>query len=289
MRIDPESPAWAIYVLTDSTNGKQYVGLTSLLGIRRLYIHRASAKRRDRMARYLGAAMRAHGLKNFSMERVQEGLTKAQASLAERRWIRDLGTQAPGGYNLDPGGLNSRDGGGSHVGAWRRRKCGDWHRGRKRPAEWREAIRRAGLERGERQRNTLGGCSLSLLIRRYQRKPVPKRVVRVSKSWTQRPLYPYLMRMKYGTDDRAVWAVGNLRESGLRMGRINGGINHEAAVARRALFGMPPAVLSENIGRWVDAGRRAARLGFHFGHEGVWAPQGRGRSSARLPSVRGGE
>ena len=89
-----------IYKLTNTLNGKAYVGKTKRSLNRRIYEHK-----RDGIKGKLGIgrAIQKYGLENFTAE-VIEACPVDKLNEREMFWIRELGTKAPNGYNLTDGG-----------------------------------------------------------------------------------------------------------------------------------------------------------------------------------------
>ncbi len=90
-----------IYLLTDSTNGKQYVGQTTQLLRKRLREHRR------KHYTYIDQAIKAHSWQNFTVEVLDECTNSDELNERERYRIATLGTRAPNGYNLTDGGNGS--------------------------------------------------------------------------------------------------------------------------------------------------------------------------------------
>jgi len=100
-------PPGTIYVITNTVNGKQYVGQTIKTITQRWSEHcsQASAPRRARTA--LPAAIRKYGADVFTIEAIYELIaTSMQPDLdaAEAIFIELFQTMAPDGYNLVHGG-----------------------------------------------------------------------------------------------------------------------------------------------------------------------------------------
>lgn len=89
-----------VYLHT-SPAGKGYVGQT-VSGKKRWREHLCAARSGD--PRPLYRAIRKYGAKDFRTTLLERVTTEAAAHLAERLWIKELGTFAPGGYNLTLGG-----------------------------------------------------------------------------------------------------------------------------------------------------------------------------------------
>ena len=86
-----------IYKITNTLNGKPYVGLTQQ-PIERRFLQHAKAHTP------LGDAMRECGLENFTIEVIERCETLEQAKRQERFWIRVLNSKVPNGYNQSDGG-----------------------------------------------------------------------------------------------------------------------------------------------------------------------------------------
>ena len=111
MPLSIEAGPWAVYVLTHRRTGRTYVGLTKRTIAQRVSAHVSHARRdtgcrpggllealRTELAagRFFAAA--------FEARIVCRCATAADAAIAERQWIVMLGSAAPHGYNLMPGG-----------------------------------------------------------------------------------------------------------------------------------------------------------------------------------------
>ena len=101
-------PVWwagSIYVITNTINGMQYVGLAELLLVRWAG-HIKAVRRKTKL--YVHNAMAAYGVENFRFEILQHCRTQETMRRAERKWIRKLHTFVSdplgGGYNLTLGG-----------------------------------------------------------------------------------------------------------------------------------------------------------------------------------------
>jgi group I intron endonuclease len=90
-----------IYLITDATNGKQYVGKTTQSLRTRWNRHKLDARTGSDV--YLHRAMRAHGVDNFSCEVYQDGIPVQYLDNFEVAIIRALGVLC-NGYNRTPGG-----------------------------------------------------------------------------------------------------------------------------------------------------------------------------------------
>ena len=90
-----------IYVLTNTVNGKQYVGKTKLTAQKRFNTHIRDSKAGSELA--LHRAIRKHGSDAFLVEQVDTALDKEELKEKERMWVTKLNTFGEG-YNMTPGG-----------------------------------------------------------------------------------------------------------------------------------------------------------------------------------------
>jgi group I intron endonuclease len=98
----------AIYVITNSVNGKQYVGLTNNLS-KRWSAHRKAEGR----CPALHSAFKKYGLDSFVFTHLMDVFNLEHAKEIERELIASKGTKVPNGYNISDGG-ESRQG----IPAW---------------------------------------------------------------------------------------------------------------------------------------------------------------------------
>lgn len=92
-----------IYVLTNTANGKVYVGQTIQPLNRRWNSHVWASRHRPTMA--VSAAIRKYGPEAFTVTLVEECQSRETLDEAERRWIDHLNSLDPAkGYNKKPGG-----------------------------------------------------------------------------------------------------------------------------------------------------------------------------------------
>jgi group I intron endonuclease len=89
---------YAIYIITNSLNGMQYVGITNDID-RRWRRHR---KAND--GQFLHRAIKKHGLDAFVFTHYADAFTVESAKAIERMLIQEHNTRAPNGYNLTEGG-----------------------------------------------------------------------------------------------------------------------------------------------------------------------------------------
>jgi group I intron endonuclease len=117
-----------VYLIRNLVNGKLYVGQTSTSIAQRWREHKSNAVRGRKCA--LHSAIQKYGSASFSVEKLQECLTKEEMDFVEILYIALFKSRAPAGYNLTEGG--------------------DWvydRTGSKLSSEHKEAIRRGNLGR----------------------------------------------------------------------------------------------------------------------------------------------
>lgn len=90
-----------VYLITDNTNGKQYVGQTIYTAEQRFARHCMPSSFRCRL---LSRAIKAHGAENFTVSVLEEVDSREALDERECYWIEQLNTMSPNGYNLVPGG-----------------------------------------------------------------------------------------------------------------------------------------------------------------------------------------
>ena len=93
-----------VYKLTNSVNGKAYVGQTTRSMKERWCNHCSSSKLKHRSA--LKAAIDKYGKNSFSIEIIDTASSLNELNEKEIKWIKELNTISPNGYNLDGGGNN---------------------------------------------------------------------------------------------------------------------------------------------------------------------------------------
>ena len=97
---------YTIYKITDTTNGKIYIGQTknSLEKRWRVHCYRANSDVSRKTA--LVEAIRAHGKESFKIEPIETCSDVETADARERFWIAELNSRIPNGYNHTIGGDN---------------------------------------------------------------------------------------------------------------------------------------------------------------------------------------
>lgn len=83
-----------IYKLTNTVNGKAYVGQTIQAFKKRIGQHRNNRKS------FIGQAIRKYGWENFKAEILEECSSYEELDEREKYWIAFFNTMVPNGYNL---------------------------------------------------------------------------------------------------------------------------------------------------------------------------------------------
>ena len=86
-----------VYVITNLITGMKYVGQTTQSLELRFKAHLYEET-------YIGNSMRKYGIKNFTIEIIEECESRKQLNEREIFWIANLNTKRPKGYNLTNGG-----------------------------------------------------------------------------------------------------------------------------------------------------------------------------------------
>lgn len=86
-----------IYLITDLTNGKKYVGKTINTKEQRWSTHLHGDL-------YVDNAIRKHGIENTTLETLEYVYDEDILNEKEQYWIKELDTLVPNGYNILPGG-----------------------------------------------------------------------------------------------------------------------------------------------------------------------------------------
>lgn len=101
-----EEKRWKVYVHTNKTNGKKYVGITS----RENPNHRWQNGTGYHENSHFRAAIKKYGWDNFEHEILYTGLTAEEAKAIERKLIKEWNTQDRNfGYNMTSGGDGTPD------------------------------------------------------------------------------------------------------------------------------------------------------------------------------------
>jgi GIY-YIG catalytic domain len=113
-QVDPALANWRIYLIQRKSDRRGYVGVTRRSIQTRMAMHELLARRRSRLVRAgsLAEAVRAVHAQGgsfdqaFAVEILAKTADPDQARELERTWIARLGTAAPYGFNLMPGGAS---------------------------------------------------------------------------------------------------------------------------------------------------------------------------------------
>lgn len=138
-----------IYVITNTVNGKQYVGQTRCGLAERWRKHWRRAESGRGACRAIAAAIRKYGKDAFTIEAIRVlpcDASQGCIDSAERDAIRERGTLSPGGYNLEDGGKAGRPSAetlarrsaalkGRRLSQEHRKRLSEAQRGRKRTSE----------------------------------------------------------------------------------------------------------------------------------------------------------
>jgi group I intron endonuclease len=150
-----------VYKITNAINGKKYVGQTTMRLSKRFTDHVCAAK--SGSTSIIHNAIRKYGRDAFKIELLEECQSLEKLDEAERRWIAELNTIAPNGYNIEEGGCRNR---GSLCEATRA-KLREVQRHRS--PEWQEKIRQAARNRSPEWRKKLSESHKGL-------RPTPKQL-----------------------------------------------------------------------------------------------------------------
>lgn len=118
---------YTVYLRTNLVNGKQYVGQTKNLKKRENYWYSLKSNYANNT---LTEDREKYGLENFNLEILAIVETREEACELERKYIKELNTLHPNGYNMACGGKNNTGCGiGKHNG--KEFKKGDipWNKG----------------------------------------------------------------------------------------------------------------------------------------------------------------
>jgi group I intron endonuclease len=94
-----------LYLVTNRVTGKPYVGQTRDRLCNRWAKHCYAARRGNRGATALSAAIRKYGAAGFIVEELERCFDQETANEREGELIARYAAMAPDGYNLDPGGM----------------------------------------------------------------------------------------------------------------------------------------------------------------------------------------
>lgn len=97
-----------IYLLTNTKNGKHYVGQTTGTVDRRVQGHKDRSRGPRAVRSAIAHAIAKYGWSAFTVETLEECHDDADLDMAERFWIDVYGSMAPDGYNLMTGGSTNK-------------------------------------------------------------------------------------------------------------------------------------------------------------------------------------
>ncbi len=118
-------PIFLVYCVTNTKNGKRYVGVTTMTPKLRWNAHLSEA--RQGSTKPLHKAIRKFGTSAFKLSLLHACRSESRGYSMERRWIAKLGSVHPLGYNLSTGGKGAR---GVKVSKSTRAKMAESSRGR---------------------------------------------------------------------------------------------------------------------------------------------------------------
>ena len=108
---------WAVYIITNKVNDKNYVGITcerTKTILDRFNAHIELAYSGGRITRHgrqfpIYAAILKYGAENFSVRCLESNLCLYEAQDKEIEYIEQYDSLVPNGYNLKTGGANGKD------------------------------------------------------------------------------------------------------------------------------------------------------------------------------------
>ena len=150
-----------IYKITNTLNGKMYIGQTNSKLPRRFSGHVTAAK--GGSTSLIHHAIRKYGKDAFKTELLEECDSIEESDIAEKKWIAELNTIKPNGYNIEMGGCRNRGSLSEETKAKLREAA------KHRPPGWYEKICHAARNRGESWREKLREASTG-------RKPTAKQL-----------------------------------------------------------------------------------------------------------------
>ena len=181
------------YLITCSVNERRYVGITARTLSRRWKEHVADAMRRP-SGRPLYYAIRKYGPEAFSITSLFVAASYEGLLSAERELIAQLGTLAPDGYNLSPGGEGCL---GIKRSAETRRLISAAKLGKPRTAETRALLSRAKMGISQNVGESNGGAKLTAQHVREAR-------ARLAAGESQRSI-----ARSFGIHYNAIWKIAN--------------------------------------------------------------------------------
>lgn len=120
---------YIVYLRTNTVNGKQYVGQTNNFNKREKHWNSLKQKYANS---YLCFDREKYGIKNFTVEILAEVETREEAWKLEQKYIKELNTLYPSGYNMCGGGKTNT---GWYVTDEARKNISEAHKGLKQSEE----------------------------------------------------------------------------------------------------------------------------------------------------------
>ena len=136
-----------IYKITNKTNGKLYIGQTTTSLNKRFTSHVTAANAGS--TAIIHNAIRKYGKDAFKIEALQECHSVDDLDDAERKWIEELDSISPHGYNIEAGGCRNRGSLSEETRAKLREAA------RHRSPEWYDKVCQAARNRGDEWKRKL--------------------------------------------------------------------------------------------------------------------------------------
>jgi group I intron endonuclease len=93
-----------IYKITNLINGKLYIGQTTTTIEKRFKQHIYKYSTNSKYKTIINQAIKKYGKENFQIEIIDVGADINELNLKEKKWIVELNTIMPHGYNMTTGG-----------------------------------------------------------------------------------------------------------------------------------------------------------------------------------------
>ena len=91
---------YSLYKITNLLNNKNYIGITNRNPYERFAEHKKPSSKS-----FIGKAIQANGIENFSFEILLTNIKDNEISKIEREYIQKYNSLLPNGYNADLGGI----------------------------------------------------------------------------------------------------------------------------------------------------------------------------------------
>lgn len=98
------SKVFHVYKITNTENGKLYIGITQKGYKRRFLDHLWQSRKSRKSCRALYAAINKYGENSFKVDLIETCKNRDELNEREIFWIKELNTLSPNGYNLTKGG-----------------------------------------------------------------------------------------------------------------------------------------------------------------------------------------